>query len=242
MMRQISFSLFFLFFGLGFVYAGNGDTVVVQGHNDVVIQTDPSVGHTYYSSWSVFPGQSTTYRKVYAYLSLKCPPGLNCGEWDYLNHIYIGRSGGLSADSLGYELGRFITPYGNYWRATATNNWEHGWWIDVTDWSYLLHDSVQIVYKHTGYEARDDRGWLINLKYFVIEGRPVRDFVRMDTLWNGSFRYGDAANSIENKLQARNILLSPGTSSARLWIMQSGHGSDNKDGCGEFCAKNRMVK
>ncbi|WP_118977004.1 T9SS type A sorting domain-containing protein [Taibaiella koreensis] len=224
------------------VHAANGDTTIVQGHNDVIIQTDPSVGQTLYPAWSVFPPASTPYRKIYAHLSLKCPPNLNCGEWDYLNHIFIGKTGGMAGDSLGYELGRFITPYGNYWKTTATNNWEHGWWIDVTDWGYLLHDSVELIYKHTGYEAQNDRGWLINLQYYVIEGPAIRDFVRMDTLWNGSFRYGDAAAPIEDKLNARNLTLAPGTASARLWIMQSGHGSDDADQCGEFCAKNRMVK
>lgn len=220
--------------------AGTGDTVTVQGHNNVVIQTDPSVGETYYTAWSTFPADTTHYRKVMAYLTFECAPGLSCGEWDYLNHIYIGKKGGINGDSLGYELGRFITPYGFYWN--SNDNWKHGWWLDITDWSYLLHDSVQIVYKHTGYESNADRGWKINLKYYVIEGNPVRNFKKMDTLWQGVFQYGNPANNIESKLDARNIVLDAATATAKLWIMQTGHGNDKPGGCGEFCAKNRYVK
>ncbi len=225
---------------LSAVYANIGDTTVIQGHNNVVIQTNPSVGETLYSAWSSFPAATVPYRKVMAYLTFECAPGLNCGEWDYLNHIYIGKTGGMAGISLGYELGRFITPYGNYWN--SNDNWKHGWWLDVTDWSYLLHDSVEIIYKHTGYEASADRGWKINLKYYVIEGTPVRDFKKMDTLWNGSFQYGNPANPIEDKLNSRNITLDPATASAKLWVMQTGHGNDQPDGCGEFCAKDRYVK
>lgn len=221
--------------------AAAGDTTIIQGHNNVTIQTNPSVGSTQYSAWSEFPAVGTTpYRKVLAYLTFECAPGLNCGEWDYLNYLYIGRTGGVGGDSLGYELGRYITPYGNYWN--SNDNWKHGWWLDITDWGYLLHDSVQIIYKHTGYEAQNDRGWRINLKYYVVEGTPVRNLVKMDTLWRGSFRYGDAANPIENRLTPRTLTLGANTKAARLWVMQTGHGSDDPDGCGEFCAKNRYVK
>lgn len=239
-MKKIYFFAFLLCSTLTAVYANTGDTTIVQGHNNVIIQTNPSIGETYYSAWSNFPTGTVPYRKVMAYLTFECAPGLSCGEWDYLNHIYIGKTGGFAGDSLGYELGRFITPYGFYWN--SNDSWKHGWWLDVTDWGYLLHDSVQVIYKHTGYEASADRGWKINLKYYVIEGTPVRDFKKLDTLWRGSFEYGNTANPIENKLNSRNITLAPTTASAKLWVMQTGHGNDQPDGCGEFCAKNRFVK
>jgi len=222
--------------------AGPGDTTVVNGHTDVVIQTDPGMsGSTHYSNWSVFP--STTafpYRRVMAYLTFECAPGLSCGEWDYINRIYIQRTGGVGGDSLGYEMGKFITPYGFYW--SSEDDWKHGWWLDVTDWGYLLHDSVEIVYEHTGYEGTDDRGWKINLKYYIIEGTPVRDFKAMTPMWSKGYTYGDPSHPFNDSIAEKTVTLNSGTQSAMLWVMQTGHGADNTDGCGEFCAKTRTIK
>ena len=160
MVKYFILSLSFLFC---FFKSSAQDTIKVNTHNKVVIKTNPSVGHTYYSSWGTFPAKDVSYRKVYLYLEFGCAPGLRCGEWDYLNHIYIGKKGGVNGDSLHYELARFITPYGFYWN--SSQNWKHGWIFDVTEFSDILHDSVQILYKHTGYESNTDRGWTVTLDF-----------------------------------------------------------------------------
>lgn len=230
--------LFALFIQMGF--AAEGDTLVVKCHEDVVIQTDPSKGFTDYPAWATFPDVNTDYYKVYAYLTFECAPGLRCGEWDYLNYIRLGRVGGQSGQDYGWELARYITPYGFYWQ--DGDDWKHGWYMDFTDYATLLRDSVEIIYRHTGYESRNDRGWKINLSFHIIEGKPVREPLAITPLWNGSFRFGDANNPIENNLQEQSVTLGSATESATLKIIQTGHGADNTESCAEFCPKERTVR
>lgn len=241
MKKWYPFFLILLGFCSFAAYAGAGDTVVIKGHDNVVIKTDPSIGHTEYSCWSKFPAAASfPYRRVMAYLTFECAPGLACGEWDYNNYIYLRRVGGMATPPVNYVMGKFITPYGFYW--SAADSWKHGWWLDVTEWGALLRDSVEIVYRHTGYESNTDRGWKINLSYHIVEGSPVQDFKAMTPLWNKSYRYGDPALPFNDSVDEKTITLTPDTKMAMLWVLQTGHGMDKPDGCGEFCAKTRALK
>lgn len=224
----------------GAARAATGDTLRVQSHTNTVIVTDPSIGNTYYPAWAVFPTTNLPVRKIYAYLTFECRPGFQCGEWDYINRVLIGRKGGVAGDSLMFEIARFITPYGSSWNSSS--NWKHGWYLDLTDFSELLRDSVEVIYNHSGYESNTDRGWKINLTFNLIEGSPVRNLLATDTLWNGNFQYGNNADPIENRLLPRSVTLNAQTKAARLCILQTGHGSDTPDGCGEFCAKTLTSK
>ncbi len=42
--------------------------------------------------------------------------------------------------SQDYELARMLTPYGG----AFAKSWQFGWEVDVTDFSLLLRDSVEI--------------------------------------------------------------------------------------------------
>jgi hypothetical protein len=91
----MKFSLTFILFVIVFNFKlMSQDTIKINTHQKVIIKTNPAVGHTYYEAWGEFPKQDIQYRKVYLYLEFACAPGLKCGEWDYLNHIYIGKVGG----------------------------------------------------------------------------------------------------------------------------------------------------
>lgn len=231
-------TLICLFIALGSVNAA--DTTTVVTHQDVTIQTNPSVGNTTYPSWSQFPVLGTQYRKVLMQLSFECAPGLKCGEYDYINNIIIGRVGTKTANPLNYEIARLITPFGFFW--SYTSNWQHTWYFDVTDYAMLLHDSVEVIYRHTGYENDKDRGWKINLKFICIKGTPVCEPVMINKLWDGTFAYGDNNDSIESHLVPVNINLSAQTNIARFKAINSGHGSDSASGCLEYCRKYRQVK
>ncbi len=220
------------------VYAAAGDTVKVKAHENVLIQTDPSVGQTFYPVWAEFPAATTKYYKVFAYLTFECPPNMTCGEWDYINDISIRRKGGVEGDTVGWEIARFITPYGLGFNST----WKHGWYYDLTDFAPLLHDSLEIVYRHSGYETQNGRGWVINLNFFCIEGTPPLEVVKIDTMWHGSFAYGNAADPIENHLDLRNVTFQSDTRAANLKIIQTGHGMDSLQNCAEFCPKDRTIK
>ncbi|OSZ82108.1 hypothetical protein CAP35_02230 [Chitinophagaceae bacterium IBVUCB1] len=215
------------------------DTTTVVSHQDIVIKTNPAIGETKYPQWATFPNTTKQYRKVLMQLSFECAPGLKCGEWDYINNIIIGRTGSKNNSPLNYEIARYITPYGFYWNSSM--NWQHSWYYDVTDFALLLHDSVEVIYRHSGYEANNDRGWKVNLKFICIEGTPVLEPVKITKLWDGSYRMGDTSMPVENYLTAQNITLDALTQQVRVKMMNTGHGSDSAEGCMEFCSKYREI-
>lgn len=216
------------------------DTARVSTHSHVVIKTDPSRGYTQYPAWGVFPSQDKSYRKVYLYLEFGCAPGLKCGEWDYINSIYLGRRGGVKGDSLHYELARFITPYGFYW--TSAQNWKHGWYFDLTDFSGLLHDSIEIIYQHSGYEGNTDRGWTVTMDFYCVEGTPARIPVDMTRMHEVSAPFGNTANPFKNSVPDVPFSMPSGADMVNFKIIQTGHGMDATENCSEFCSKKRTVK
>lgn len=224
---------------LGFAAKASQDTTVVTSHQDVVIKTDPSIGHTVYPQWASFPNTNVSYRRVMMMLEFECAPGLMCGEWDYINNVFVGHVGGKNGDSLGYEIARFITPYGK--GRYASSNWSHTWYYDVTDFAPLLHDSVQVIYQHTGYETNTDRGWKINVKFICVEGTPVREPIAVHPLWMGSFAMGKASDPVESHLVAVPKTLNAQANSVRIRMMNTGHGADSAENCMEFCPKYREI-
>ena len=216
------------------------DTTIVVSHQDITIQTNPSIGFTTYPMWAKFPTSSVQYRKVLMQLNFECAPGMKCGEWDYVNSVILGRVGAVASTPMNYEIARLITPFGFNWNSSM--NWQHTWYYDVTDFAMLLHDSVEVIYKHTGYEANNDRGWKINLKFICIKGTPACEPVAITKLWDGTYVYGDINDSIEHHLTPVNVNLNSMTNWARFKAINTGHGSDSADGCLEYCRKYRQVK
>lgn len=219
-----------------YLSAGPGDTFTVNTHNKVVIKTNPAVGNTKYYGWGSFPKSGTRYQKAWAELTFKCAPGLKCGEWDYLNYMYLVKRRGAVNDSLGWEIMRMITPYGFYW----DNTWKHTWVFDITDFAHLLHDSVQIMYMHTGYEGNADRGWEISLDFKLVEGTPWRDVKNITRFYTQSTGYGN--DSLwDARVPEKAFTLGPETDMMRLKILQTGHGMDKPENCSEFCPKRRRI-
>lgn len=234
-MNKIFATLLFLISGV-YCFAGNGDTTYVSSHTNVTVVTNPGTGSNGYPAWAVFPSSGTNYRKIILTLSHRCPSGMACGEWDYLDYVYIRRVGGANASSQDIELARYITPYGNSFNSSFHSSWT----LDVTDYAQFLHDSVEIEYIHTGYETNVGKGWLINVDFALIEGTPVMNPVAFKRLWHGSFPFGNASNPIDNYLQPDTTTVNANTANLRLKITQSGHGSDASN-CAEFCSKIRTV-
>ena len=218
------------------LFAKPGDTTRITTHNKVVIKTNPAVGNTKYYGWGVFPKAGTKYQKAYAELTFKCAPGLRCGEWDYLNYIYLCNRRGSINDSLGWEIMRFITPYGFYW----DQNWNHTWVFDITDFAHLLHDSIQIMYQHTGYEGNADRGWQISLSFNMVEGTPWRDVKNITRFYTKSVGYGNDTMFDKNVPEV-NFTLGAETDLMRFKVLQTGHGMDKPENCAEFCPKRRRM-
>jgi hypothetical protein len=216
--------------------AANGDIIHIKPHDNVKVVTDPSKGNNFYPQWTVFPSKETDYRKVELYVTYRCPDGQHCGEWDYIDAVYLKRVGGEAAAERRIEIARVISPYG--WKFDST--WSFTWHVDITDFAFLLHDSVEVEFMHGGYESNTDRGWLVTLDFKMIKGRPAMTCLGMDTLWCGTFPYGDTAKPIESLLHP--ISFTNDTAQfVRLRIHQTGHGMDDSANCAEFCDKYRDV-
>lgn len=209
------------------------DTTTVTTHNKVVIKTNPAVGVTEYPATGYFPDSGTQYRKVYLYMEFGCAPGLNCGEWDYTNHIYLEKY------NTRFEIARFITPYGKYWNSSM--NWKHGWIYDVTDFSYLLHDSCKIIYQHSGYEANTDRGWTVTLNFNAVKGEPARLPVGISTIYGSGASYGNDNNPFENVIVPKTFTMPDSADMVSFKTQQTGHGMDQQENCSEFCSKQRII-
>jgi len=213
------------------------DTLHVVTHNRITVVTDPSKGFNPYKRWAVFPSENTPVRKMILHVRFGCPDSLRCADWDYKDHITLRRKGGVYGLSQDYELARMLTPYGGAFPKDWTFNWE----VDVTDFSLLLRDSVEIEYNHTGWEPNNDRGWSVTLDFEIIKGKPTWEPVSIQKIYDNSYRYGDSNNNIENALKPVSFTANKQADFARLRVVQTGHGMDNPDGCGEFCNKTRQI-
>jgi hypothetical protein len=213
------------------------DTLHVVTHRRVTVVTDPSKGTNVYKAWGRFPAAKEGIRSIKLNVRLGCPDGMRCADWDYNDRITIRRTGGVKGASQDYEVGRMLTPYGG----AFGKDWHFNWEVDVTDFSLLLRDSVEIEYNHTGYEPNQDRGWSVTLDFELVKGRPAWEPISIQKIYDGSFRYGDPANSIENLLKPVDFTAAKDAAFARLRVVQTGHGMDKPDGCGEFCDKYREL-
>ncbi|MBX3254105.1 MAG: hypothetical protein KF862_08195 [Chitinophagaceae bacterium] len=217
-------------------WAGVPDTIHVVSHNKAVVVTDPSTGVKAYRNWAVFPSEQTKIRRINLKVTFGCPDSLRCADWDYLDHIYIRRKGGVNSPSLDYPIGRMLTPYGG----AFAKDWSFEWNTEITDFSLLLRDSVEIEYQHTGYEPADDRGWKITVDFEMIKGTPVMEPVSISKLYDGNFKYGDSTLDIEQQLKPVSFVTGKEAVQAKLLVYQTGHGMD-ENGCGEFCSRYREI-
>ena len=235
-MKATLLSIVLLFCGIPLLWSKTGDTIRVVSHDQTVVVTDPAKGVKTYRQWAVFPSTKLQVRRINLLVTFGCPDSLRCADWDYLDHIYIRRKGGVNSPSLDYPIGRMLTPYGG----AFGQDWSFDWKADITDFSLLLRDSVEIEYEHTGYEPNNDRGWKITVTFEIVEGKPVLEPVSILKLYDGSFPYGDSTQPIEEQLKPVSFVAGKNTRHARILIFQTGHGMD-ANGCGEFCSHYREL-
>ncbi|WP_186757446.1 peptide-N-glycosidase F-related protein [Echinicola salinicaeni] len=234
-MKHLNLLLILLLMTSFRTFGANTDTLEIVSHDEITVVTDPSKGEKNYTHWAVFPDKDEAIRKIIMKVKFACPDNMRCADWDYLDHITIKRIGGENGEMKDFEIGRMLTPYGG----AFGKDWEFDWQVDVTDFSLLLRDSVEIEYKHTGYEPNNDRGWKVTLAFDIIKGQPVREPVSITKVYQGAYKYGDKENPIEEALKPVSIKKTGDAEMARIRIIQTGHGMDRPDGCGEFCNKFR---
>jgi len=208
----------------------------VKTHDRVTINTDVSKGIKSFSAWGNFPSPETDIRKIIMHLTLGHPDTMAIAHWDYLDFIYLRRTGGVSGEVRDIEIGRMITPYGSSFK----DDWSFAWEVDVTDFSILLRDSVEIDYMHSGYEP-ENLGWALTVEFEILHGPPVANPVSVTEIYSGSFPYGHPDDPIENHLKPFNFEFDESADFGRIRIQHTGHGADRPRLCSEFCSRWREV-
>jgi len=169
-------------------------------------------------------------------------------KWPHYYNDFVFDAGGMTLDSSlvtpdhiiykiespyyvqyeildGYELGRFITPYGNGLSLGDGFTWVY----DVSDFRQLLHDTVHL--KAGNFQE------LLDLKFYMIEGTPPREVIDIEKMWHGYW----PLNNFENKVLPKTMYLNPEAEMFKLKISTSGHEFDNATNCAEFCQKTHWI-
>lgn len=128
-----------------------------------------------------------------------------------------------------YELGRYITPYGN--GLSLGNGFD--WVYDVSDYRTLLHDTVHL-------QAFNQQE-LVDLSFEFFEGTPPRDPLKIENVWNGLPAYG-TSTPIENFLVPKKVYIPTAAANTRLKMRTTGHGFGDVENCSEFCPKTHTIK
>ena len=97
-----------------------------------------------------------------------------------------GRGGKLPVRQ--YELARWITPFGAMYK--AKDGFEGAVSFDLTDFSLLLRDSVEVTFWLGGFYGHKTEGWQITLDFYYVEGTPIRESLKVEPLpWCGERQY-----------------------------------------------------
>jgi hypothetical protein len=180
-----------------------------------------------------FPSAATRYHKVLMNFTARCPQNKPCGEWDYLQYIYLDEHRKNPDTIVRHELMRFITPYGNGLSLGTGFTWT----MDVTDFTPLLHDSVHIV--NGGATQQEE----VQITFDIIEGVPPRDVISIIPLWFGNPQFGQVPDIDTSFYTPRTVPVPANAKGAKLRVTQSGHGfGGDTENCSEFCDKIQYIK
>ncbi|MBD0836786.1 peptide-N-glycosidase F-related protein [Aestuariibaculum suncheonense] len=227
-----TFKIFFCIVFISLLGQSQEKTHVIS-HNGETIVTDPSKGSNSYKRIAVFPKASEAIRSIILNLKFECPDKMRCADWDYVDHIKARQKN----DTTVYEIARMLTPYGGFFQ----KDWGFEWRVDVTDFSLILRDEVEIDYIHTGYEDNKTRGWKVTVDFEITYGTPVANPLAIHKVYDGNFKYGYKDDPIEKHLVPVTFKAHAKTAFSKLKILQTGHGMD-ANGCGEFCSKYRDIE
>jgi len=235
-MKRLSL-LCILLISVLFVHKSPAQNIInVTTHKRVFINTNMQEGKKSFFGWGVFPGTKEDVRRIKMQVTLGHPDSAAIAHWDYLDFIYLRRTGGKAGTTHDIELSRLITPYGS----SFTNDWSFTWEVDVTDFASLLRDSVEIEYVHSGYEP-DKLGWSLTVNFEILTGPAIANPISITELYKGVFPYGDINDPIENYLKPIPVTFADDAAFGRIRIQHTGHGFGPPDGCSEFCSRWREV-
>lgn len=236
-MKQF-FTLLFLALQV-FAFAATGDTTIIVAHAGTNLNSPPSND----DNWVVFPSSGNN-RQIIMKFTLGCGTP-NCSGWDYTVNTSLGKKNGIvdtvlvSVDTLTndttwayneradyIELGRLITPYGTYMANNSNgynNTWTHPYYYDVTDYANLLRDSVSVRVHYDGWTD----AFSAQIEFIMIEGAPTRTVNGVQEIYNTYINYPNS-NGFESVATAKQVAIPQGTTSAKLLLIMTGHGSQGE--------------
>ncbi len=206
--------------------AADGDTTVIQAHQDVHWNWNGN----FYDTVN-FP-TTGTYQKVIMHYVLGCP-SIGCSGWDYTTTIQLWDEYNPSRK---FELAKVITPYAG----NKAQGWQHEYKFDVTHMLPELQGQRVINARYDGWQD----GFTISVYFEFIEGTAPRTPLQVDQVYRGGYKYGNNNNPINGLLQKDTIVKHTNTTEVEFIMSATGHGfgdnngqGTNPENCAEFCDK-----
>lgn len=134
-----------------------------------------------------------------------------------------------------HELGRMITPYGNYMDWTQNgfdDTWTHTFKYDVTDFAQLLQGDVPIRVNYHGWQD----GWRVYVDFEFVEGNPTRDVLSVENVYAGG-NYTTFSQFDTEITPSKTLSVPANATEAKLRVIITGHGQ-----AGEFTPINYTLK
>ena len=258
-MNKFLYSFFVLF--SSYVYSQN-DTTHVQAHVNAQL-----TWYGNYDAIAAFPIEDISYEKILMDFTMGCADG-GCSHWDYTVSVYLMHPTGVLdsnitvLDTLSiepfevdttwnvyeviekFELGRLITPYGNYmdWnQPTDPNdlydeNWDHSYIFDVTDFAPLLTDSSLIRVHYDGWSS----GFSATVDFDFIEGIPPREVLSIENIAPvGGYSYQSLAD--DQNFQPITKIFNEQVEGVAVKSYVSGHGHEGPQSCCEWVSKQHSI-
>ncbi|HLP18978.1 MAG TPA: peptide-N-glycosidase F-related protein, partial [Chitinophagales bacterium] len=239
-------TLFAFAFFLSLVsFAATGDTTIIVAHHASNLAGPPSND----DEWVVFANTNVTYQKIIMRFTLGCGTPA-CSHWDYTVNTELGKKSGtldssiVAIDTMAHdttwsytdhvnftELGRLITPYGNYmdwnWPSNQAHgfdsSWTHPYIYDVTDYASMFKDSVLVRVHYDGWSD----AFRAKVEYIFIEGPPTRTVENVREVYHSYYGYGNSTD-FENQLTGKSLAIGPNVTSAKLAVIITGHGNQGE--------------
>ena len=169
-----------------------------------------------------FPNDVSIYDQVFMTVALTCPTG-GCDPWDRFATIRLGRA------NEEYEIGRYITPYGNG---------NCSWTLDVSDYRTLLSGDVELI----SFIETWSKGWEVSVDFEFVEGTPDYQQISVKNLWvDYMLTYGDTIfYSID--LEEKIVPIPSNAEKTVLRIINTGHGQGNTQNAAEFAHQTHTIE
>jgi len=242
-------------------FASIGDTITVQAHDHVDL--------TWYGNYDdvvAFPA-AASFEKITMDFTMGCASG-GCSHWDYTVSVFLMNPTGImdssivSLDTLSveplevdttwnvyevlekFELGRLITPYGNYmdWdQPTDPNdifdeNWERSYVFDLTDYASLLQDSALLRVHYGGWSS----GFSATVNFDFIEGTPPREVLSLENMYPvGSYSYYSLVEDVHSPPFTK--LIPEDAYGLAVKSIISGHAHEGPANCCEWVSKQHHI-